>query len=320
MRCRSLAAVGCVSAVLVFPGCASAGPSQDELRSTIYATHRIVQNLDTSLSGTVSQLSDTAATMSARLDATDQELRQLSSMAIENQRRIERLQASVDSLTTTLYRHFNLSAPQPIATPSFPTTGPTPIQGQGVVVQQPPTVIQQPPTATPPAIGGPTEILPPLEGTTPGATVTPPPATTIPPPVAATTPAPGVASPADVELYRAAQQLYAQENYLAAQKQFEEHLKQFPNSPNAANAMYWKAHCSFRLNDFPNAILGFEELRQKYPTSDKVPTAMHNQAVAYSRMGQNARAIELFEQLIAQYPDEPATQSAREKLRQLQGL
>jgi len=312
MRVSRFAALGCVSAVLVFPGCASAGPSQDELRSTIYATHRIVQNLDTNLSGTVAKLSDTAATMSTRLDATDQELRQLSSMATENQRQIQRLQASVDSLTATLYRHFNLSAPQPVATPSFPSVTPTPIQGgTGVVVQQP-TV--QPPAGTPPA--GPTEILPPLEGSSPGAAVTPPPAAAVQPPVIAT---PSVASPADVELYRAAQQLYAQENYVAAQKQFDEHLKQFPNSPNAANAMYWKAHCSFRVNDFPQAILGFEELRAKYPTSDKVPTAMHNQAVAYSRMGQNARAVELFEQLIQQYPDEPATQSAREKLRQLQG-
>jgi tol-pal system protein YbgF len=311
MRFRSLTALGCVGAVLVFPGCASAGPSQDELRSTIYATHRMVQNLDTNLSGTVAKLSDTAATMSTRLDATDQELRQLSSMAVENQRRIERLQASVDSLTATLYRHFNLSAPQPVASPSFQPTTPTPIIQGGTGV-----VVQQPGPAPAPRSAAPTEILPPLEGSTPGATVTPPPATTVQPPVAA---APSVASPADVELYRAAQQLYAQENYLAAQKQFDEHLKQFPNSPNAANAAYWKAHCTFRLNDFPQAILGFEEFRAKYPTSDKVPTAMHNQAVAYSRMGQNARAVELFEQLIQQYPDEPATQSAREKLRQLQG-
>ncbi len=318
MRFRSLAAFGCVGAVLVFPGCASAGPSQDELRSTIYATHRMVQNLDTNLSGTVAKLSDTAATMSTRLDATDQELRQLSSMAADNQRQIQRLQASLDSLTATLYRHFNLTAPAPVASaPQFTT--PTPIQqGTGVVVQQPTGVVTRPaPTTT----GGPTEILPPLDaaGTAPGATVTPPPAPTIQQPVTAAPAPAATASPADVELYRAAQQLYSQENYAAAQKQFDEHLKQFPNSPNAANALYWKAHCSFRMDDFAQAIQGFEELRTKYPTSDKVPTAMHNQAVAYSRMGQNARAIELFEQLIAKYPDEPATQSAREKLKQLQG-
>jgi tol-pal system protein YbgF len=316
MRFCSLAAFGCMSAILVFPGCASAGPSQDELRSTIYATHRIVQNLDTNLSGTVSKLSDTAATLSSRLDATDQELRQLSGMAVDNQRKIDRLQASVDSLTATLYRHFNLSPPQPVATPSFPSATPTPIHGGGVVVQPPSAGVVQRPGTTAPA--GPTEILPPLEGATPGATtVTPPPTpVTAPAPVTA---APAVASAGDTELYRAAQQLYAQENYSAAQKQFDEHLKQFPNSPNAANATYWKAHCAFRLNDFPQAILGFEELRAKYPTSDKVPTAMHNQAVAYSRMGQNARAIELFEQLIAEYPDHPATVGAREKLQQLQG-
>ncbi len=310
MRYRDTAILGCLCAALVFPGCASAGPSgDDDLRSTVFATNRIVQNLDTNLSGTVAKLSDTAATMAARLDTTDGELRQLSSLAAENQRKIERLQSSLDSLTATLYRHFNLSAPQPIAAPalSFPSPGPAPAQTGGVVVQPPSTLGQRP---VAPVSAGPTEILPPLEGAAPA--ITAPPSTVTAPPAAT----PGVD---EVEHYRAAQQLYAREDYASAMKQFDEHLKLYPNSANAANAAYWKAHCSFRLNDYPLAIQGFEELRTKYPTSDKVPTAMHNQAVAFSRLGQNQRAIELFQQLIREYPDHPATEGAREKLRQLQG-
>ena len=110
MRIREAALLWCVGGVLVFPGCASAGPSDpaDDLRSTIFATHRMVQGLDANLSGTVTKLSETTNSLTTRLDSTDQELRQLSSMAIENQRKIDRLQASVDSLTATLYRHFNL--------------------------------------------------------------------------------------------------------------------------------------------------------------------------------------------------------------------
>ena len=118
---------------------------------------------------------------------------------------------------------------------------------------------------------------------------------------------------------RYAKALYDQEDYGASLRRFEEFLKQFPNGPNAANASYWRAHCHFRLNDYPMAIQGFEEFRTKFPTSDKVPTAMHNQAVAYSRLGQNQRAIELFQLQIKEYPDHPATEGAREKLRQLQG-
>lgn len=303
MRIRKAAALWCVGSILVFPGCASAGPSSDDLRSTVFATHRIVQNLDTSLSGTVSKLSDTTASLTTRLDSTDQELRQLSGMAQENQRKIDRLQASVDSLTATLYRHFNLSPPQPIAAPTtFPPPGASPT---GVVVE-PPTVTGPRPTATAP---GPTTVLPPLDSTGAPTVTTPTPAPSA---------VPQAASANEMEAYRSAQALYARDDFAGALKQYTDYLKQFPNSANTANASFWKAQCSLRLNDYPQAILGFEEMRAKYPTSDKVPTAMHNQAVAYSRLGQNQRAIELFQQQIREYPDHPATEGAREKLRQLQ--
>jgi tol-pal system protein YbgF len=314
MRFRRTATFWCLGAILAFPGCASAGASGgDDLRSTVFATNRIVQDLDANLSGTVAKLSDTAATMTSRMDATDTELRQLSSMTVENQRKIERLQASLDSLTATLYRHFNLSAPQPTSAPitSAPAPSFVPPSTSGTVAVQPPSTLGQRPAA--PVSNAPTEILPPLEGTAPAVSVTPPPVAATPAPVAAP------AGADELEHYKAAQQLYAREDYAGAMKQFDEHIRMFPNGPNTANATYWKAHCSFRLNDYPAAIQGFDELRTKYPTSDKVPTAMHNQAVAYSRLGQNQRAIELFQQLIREYPDEPATESARAKLRQLQG-
>ncbi len=307
MRFRNAAVICAVGGVLVFPGCATAGPSSDDLRSTVFATHRIVQGLEANLSGTVSKLSETTASLTTRLDATDQELRHLSSIAQENQRKIERLQTSLDSLTATLYRHFNLSPPQPIAAPAatFPSigaaTGPTPILGGGVVVE-PTTVTGPRPAATTP---GPTTILPPLDAA--GA-----------PSVAAPAPIPSVTAADEVEHYRSAQALYARDDFAGALKQYDDYLKQFPNSSNTGNAAFWKAQCSLRLNDYPQAIMGFEEMRARYPTSDKVPTAMHNQAVAYSRLGQNQRAIELFQLQIREYPDHPATEGAREKLRQLQ--
>jgi tol-pal system protein YbgF len=338
---RKFITLACVGAVFVAPGCATGAPSGDELRNTIYSTHRMVQNLDANLAGTVSDLTQTAATLTARMDSTDQELRNLSSLAVENQRKLEQLQASLDSLTTTLYRHFNLSPPPPVSTPSF-TPGVTPSPGAprgGVVVQPPRTVpqstlppttqpqfqqpTQQPQTQQPQGSPAPTpvpggvsaEAPPPLEST--GVVPqTAPPISAAPTQPQQQPQQPGVD---EITHYRAAQQLYAREDYANALKQFEEHLQMFPNSANAANAAYWKAHCYFKLGDYPQAIIGFEDLRSKYPTSDKVPTAMHNQAVAYSRLGQNQRAIELFEMLIRDYPNDPATVGAQDKLRQLQG-
>ncbi len=328
MLLRNGFALACVGVVFVSPGCASGAPSGDELRNTIYSTHRMVQNLDANLSGTVTDLTQTAATLTARMDATDQELRNLSSLAAENQRRLERLQASVDSLTSTLYRHFNLSAPAPIASPSFtpgasPSTGAAP---RGGVVVQPP--VQTLPQAVPPSGQVQPQVVSPAPQPVPGGVSaeapaplestgvvpqTAPPVNTLPP-VSAAPQQPGTD---EITHYRAAQQLYAREDFTNALKQFGEHLQLFPNSSNAANATYWKAHCYFKLGDYPQAIIGFEDLRSKYPTSDKVPTAMHNQAVAYSRLGQNQRAIELFEMLIRDYPNDPATVGAQQKLDQL---
>jgi len=307
----------CICATLVaVSGCASAGPgpgSSDQLRNTIYATHRMVQDLDASLSGSVESLSETTADLNARLDASDQELRQLSSLAQENQRRLERLQASLDSLTTTLYRHFNLSAPS--SSQSFP---PQSDFERGGVSVQPPSGRFPPPATRPDTQQG--------TGAPPGGIQTAPrqPTTSVTPPSTGfsqepstgVSPTPGVD---EVSHYRAAQQLYARQDYQAALQKFDEHLTLFPNSQYAANATYWRAHCNFKLGNYQQAIEGFDGLRLNYPTSEKVPTAMHNQAVAYSRLGQNTRAIELFQRLIREYPDDPATEGAREKLRQLQG-
>ncbi|HUF19798.1 MAG TPA: tol-pal system protein YbgF, partial [Burkholderiales bacterium] len=309
-KCLTLA---CVGVVMAASGCATGAPSGDELRNTIYSTHRMVQNLDANLSGTVSDLTQTAATLTARMDASDQELRNLSSLAVENQRKLEQLQASLDGLTATLYRHFNLSPPPPVASPSF-----TPGVSRGGIVVQPPAQTQ-PQTFQPPAQSFPPPQVSPAPAPVPGGVGVEPRAPLESSGVPQQPPASAAGGMDEITHYRSAQQLYAREDFAAALQQFDQHMQLFPNSANAANAAYWKAHCYFKLGDYPQAIIGFEDLRSKYPTSDKVPTAMHNQGVAYSRLGQNQRAMELFQQLVDDYPNDPATEGAREKLRQLQG-
>ena len=269
-----------VALMLLTSGCASAGGSSDQLRSTVYATHRMVQDLNQNLSGTVTQLSSTTAELVARLGASDQEMRELMSVAQENQYKLERLQYSLDTLTATLYRHLNLSPPEPamLPAPSRPI-GWTPEMTRGEIVIEPPLGQPQPDTSLPPA-------------------------QTID----------------EDAHYRQAQQLYASDNFMDASRHFEEHLSLFPDSKHKAKAAFWRAHCHLRMGEYPEAISGYEEVRDQYPDSDKVPTAMYNQAVAYSRLGQNARAIELFQRLVREYPDDVATEGARGALRQLQSL
>ena len=285
-----------VAVMLTTSGCASAGGSSDQLRSTVYATHRMVQDLSQNLSGTVEQLSGTSAELVARIGATDQQMRELVSVAQENQYKLEQLQYSLDTLTATLYRHLNLSPPEQavLPAPRRPVS-----RGQdftrGQIVVEPPAGLPQPDTAVTRAVTPPPTFTPFDRG-------------------------PRTAGVEENAHYRQAQQLYAGENYAEALRQFEEHLTMFPSSEHAAKASYWLAHCHFKLGQYPEAIGGFDRLRTDYPDNNKVPIAMHNQAVAYSRLGQNARAIELFQRLIREHPDDVATEGAREKLRQLQSL
>ncbi len=277
-----------VAVVLLTSGCASAGGGS-QLQSTVYATHRMVQELNQNLSGTVTQLSSTTAELVARLGASAQEMRELMSVARENQYKLERLQYSLDTLTATLYRHLNLSPPEsrvPPA-PSRPI-GRTPESTRGGILVEPPLGRPQPDTGR--------------SGLAPdtGAAV-----------------APTIDEDAH---YLEAQQLYASDNYMDALRHFEEHLRLFPDSKHRAKATYWRAHCHFKMGEYSEAISGFDGLREQFPDSDKVPTAMYNQAVAYSRLGQNARAIELFQRLIREYPDAVATEGARGALRQLLSL
>jgi len=280
-----------MAAILATSGCASAGGGS-QMQSTVYATHRLVQDLSENLSGTIAQLNGTSAELVARLGATDQQMRDLVSVAQENQYKLEQLQRSLDTLTATLYRHYNLSPPEQVVLPA-PTRplGGAPSVPRGRIVVEPP-----------------------LPRTAPDAGIT---TTTIP---SLVFPKLGTDTIDMNAHYREAQQLYASENYADALRQFDEHLTRYPNREHSAKATYWRAHCYFKMGQYPEAIKGFDQLRTDFPDNIKVPIAMHNEAVAYSRLGQNARAVELFQRLIREHPDDVATEGAREKLRQLQSL
>jgi tol-pal system protein YbgF len=281
-------AVAALSVALLSSGCATAGgaPSgSTQVQNTVYETHRIVQDL----SGSVSTVTQTTASISARMDSNEQEMRRLVSMAEENQRKLEGIQFTLDQLVATLYQQLNLSPPTRLNIPPQPGLNPD-------GVPQQPGVEVRPPAPQP-------QITPPLT----------------PPPVIA--PPETTRAPVDAkEHYRVAQQYFSDDDYAMALKQFDDHIATYPDSPYVANATYWRALCQLKTGDYSEAIKGFDDFRSKYGSSGKIPVAMHNEAVAYSRLGQKERAKALFQQLIREYPDDVATEGARENLRKLQGL
>lgn len=282
-RRESLTVVAILCVLLPVPASHGAEP-RGNYKNTIYATHRIVQELEKTMNGTLSRLNDTTIDLVSRVEASERRSRELLSIAEENQRKLDTLQRSLTELTVTLYRHLDLSPPVP-AVALAPRGGARSIDVQtgGITVERP--VLGQ--VSSNAAFENPEAVL--------------------------ETPNPDAH-------YRGAQQLYANEEYALALERFVEHLTLFPQSKHTSNAQYWKAHCYFKMGEYESANTEFEILRERHPNSGKVPIAMHNQAVAFSRLGQNARAEALFLKLIEEYPDDVATEGARAKLRQLRSL
>ena len=284
MRGKSLVAAG--GLVLLAAGCATTGG--DQMANSVYATHRIVQKLDTDMSARVDKLNQTAADLSAKVDASDQATRQLQSMMEENQAKLNALQKNLDRLAQVMYRSVGV------------TPGPT-----GSV-----------------DVGG-ARIEPP-EGTVPGAL--PPPAT--PPATAEAVPAnPAVTPPVAEDPagatadYKKASEVYMNDNFQEALTLYGDFLQKYPNSDYASSAQYWKARCFQGMGQWEQAVREFDSVKTSYPMAKKVPPAMYYQAECYLRLGQQQRAIDLLKDLSSnpRYSTDAMSEQARDKLKELQG-
>lgn len=271
-------------------GCASGaggGGGSGQMQNTVYATHRLVQNLDRNLSASVNQLNETTADLVARVNASDAENRGLRSLAEENQIRLEALQRTLDDLAAVLYRELELSPPAQAgrSAPERPDTSfdvrpGGQVQVQPAPRQEPPEPTEQPVVATPP---------------------------------------PESSSEAALAHYKRAQQLYTNDEFALALEHFDSYLNLYPNTENAGNAQFWKAHCHLRMEEFEPAISQYQIMVRDYPSNGKVPSALNNQGVAYSRLDQNANARALFQQTLSDFPNDAAAEFARENLRKMEG-
>jgi tol-pal system protein YbgF len=321
------AAAGLLAVLLVSAGCETTGGSQTQ--TTIYDIHRRMVKLDKELEGSVSKLNESTATLIARVDQSDEQTRTVRGLLEENQAKLDALSRELESMKTTLYRHWNLTTTGPAAgaPPSVSTGGP-------VTVERPATL--QPQAPTPPTNELVDSAPLPTEPAAPTTVPTPAPATPAPAaatPANTTQPAP-VADPAEYTsepavpatdsgdprvLYQQAQRSYANDDFAGALGQFDTYLSQYPSNDLSANAQFWKAKCLFNLSRYQESVQAFEGLRSNFSTSTKVPFAMHNQAVAHSRLGQNKEAERLMEAVIDQYPVSPAADQARADLLKLRG-
>ncbi len=302
-----LVSVMLVAVLSALAGCSTMGGGS-QLQNTVYDTHRRVVTLDKSVQTSVTNLNQTNAELSARVDNTDQQLRSVQSLLEENQVRLTQLHKRFDDLANVLYREKGVTPP-PSSQPG--ASGVRSDVADPVQVQQPQTAVPAPSIAPVTPVTDGAETAPELESVSSGLTSVAP--------EASTAPAAPAVDPAQAEAdYQAAQQSFAKKDFRAAYEQFSTFTQKYPASEHVSNALFWEARSLQGMEDYESAIKQYEQLRSGYPSSRYVSHAMHQQAVCHARLGQTARAIKLMEDVVAQYPVTPAAEQAKEDLKKLQ--
>ena len=130
----------------------------------------------------------------------------------------------------------------------------------------------------------------------------------------ATAPAAAPSASSDKSNYAAALSLLERgktEQGLAAMDKF---LVQFPQSPLAPNAMYWRGEALYTQLKFDDAILAFKDVVTNYPKTNKAPDALLKIGMSYQRLSDMDNAKFYLQMLLEDYPDARSTALAKKQL------
>jgi tol-pal system protein YbgF len=121
----------------------------------------------------------------------------------------------------------------------------------------------------------------------------------------------------EVKAYDAASNLFRRNDFPTAIDAFRAFVKDFPDSPLAANAGYWIGISYANMHDYKNALAAQETLITKYPQSPKAPDALLAVAAIQAEQGDNGSARNTLEDIVARYPSSEAAGKARTRLASL---
>jgi tol-pal system protein YbgF len=129
---------------------------------------------------------------------------------------------------------------------------------------------------------------------------------------------------AEVSSYEEAFRVYRAGQYNEAVQLFDRFLEQYQGSDYADNALYWRAECYFKLEDYERAAVAFEEVVRRYPDGNKVPEALYRQGIALLKIGESAGDVayrsvarQIFERIVAEYAESEQAPQARRQLETL---
>jgi tol-pal system protein YbgF len=101
---------------------------------------------------------------------------------------------------------------------------------------------------------------------------------------------------------------------------YDKFLKDYPNSPLAAEAKYGLGYSQFALKNYKSAIATQQKVLDMHPDSPKVPDAMFNMANSQIQLGQVANAKKTLKDLVTKFPNSEVTPTAQKRLKALEAI
>jgi tol-pal system protein YbgF len=84
-------------------------------------------------------------------------------------------------------------------------------------------------------------------------------------------------------------------------------LLEWPDDPNASNALYWQAECYFAMGEYAHASELYEQTMERFPKSSRVPDCLLKLGLCQAKQGDDERAKGYFKRLGAEYPQSEAS-------------
>ena len=103
-------------------------------------------------------------------------------------------------------------------------------------------------------------------------------------------------------------------NYRRALSSFSRWLENYPEAPQRANALFWKAEVLYIQEDHADAVTAYQELLQNYPGSHKREQAMLKMGYSEDALGNSANAIEILEKAARNFPNSAVSQLAQKRI------
>ena len=110
--------------------------------------------------------------------------------------------------------------------------------------------------------------------------------------------------------YDAAFALIQKGDYAAALKVFDKHARNFPNSAQATEVLYWQGTAAYGTRNYKTAITRLGSFLSKYPNHEKTPDALLTLGSAQMEGGEKAKGLVTLKQLTDLYPNSEAAKTA----------